>query len=91
MGQIEADEIPHVKGLDCTSVVIHSLEHHTGGSTFWLGSKPILWRTRWGGQGPPTSLPIHQPHQSRFIHWALGVYAQKGPGKLDLIRFSGYI
>ncbi|GFV10768.1 hypothetical protein TNCV_1756061 [Trichonephila clavipes] len=40
--QIEAYEIYHGKGLDCTPVVIRSLEYHTGVSAMWLGCTSIL-------------------------------------------------
>ncbi|GFW48040.1 hypothetical protein TNCV_2402271 [Trichonephila clavipes] len=40
--------------------VIRSFEHHTGESTFWLGSSQIFKEEhpRVRGQGPPTSLPL---------------------------------
>ncbi|GFU89376.1 uncharacterized protein TNCV_1783581 [Trichonephila clavipes] len=38
-------------------VVSHSFEHHTGDSTMWLISTPILREGTWGGQVPITSLP----------------------------------
>ncbi|GFU53394.1 hypothetical protein TNCV_4421721 [Trichonephila clavipes] len=41
-----------------TPVVSRSFEHHTGDSTIWLVSTPILMEDTWGGQGPPTPLPL---------------------------------
>ncbi|GFX84262.1 hypothetical protein TNCV_3976071 [Trichonephila clavipes] len=40
--RIEAQEIRHGKGLDCTPVLNRSFEHHSVGSTIWLSSAPIL-------------------------------------------------
>ncbi|GFW74817.1 hypothetical protein TNCV_5137961 [Trichonephila clavipes] len=41
-GQIEAQEIHHVKGLSCKTVVIRSFKHDTGDNMIWLLSTPIL-------------------------------------------------
>ncbi|GFT03696.1 hypothetical protein TNCV_278581 [Trichonephila clavipes] len=43
--------------------VSRSFEHHTGNSTIWLVSTPILREDTWGGQGLPTYLPL--PSTSR--------------------------
>ncbi|GFV85289.1 hypothetical protein TNCV_929191 [Trichonephila clavipes] len=51
-------EIHHGKGLDSTSVVSHSLEHHVGDSTFRLVSTPILRDNTLGtvrGLSPPST------------------------------------
>ncbi|GFV59260.1 hypothetical protein TNCV_2340011 [Trichonephila clavipes] len=56
LSQIEAHEIHHGKGARGTPVVGRSLEHHTCGSTIYLGSTAIFWEnTLEEGQGPPTS------------------------------------
>ncbi|GFW89316.1 uncharacterized protein TNCV_3966061 [Trichonephila clavipes] len=43
-----------------------SFEHHIGDSTIWLVSTPFEEDT-WGGQGPPTSLPL--PPTTREDLW----------------------
>ncbi|GFV21369.1 hypothetical protein TNCV_2371261 [Trichonephila clavipes] len=65
MCQIEADEIHHGKGLECTPVVNRSLEHHEGDSTFRF---PNFERKHPGdGRGLPIALPL--PPTSREDSW----------------------
>ncbi|GFS47864.1 hypothetical protein TNCV_3598531 [Trichonephila clavipes] len=52
---IEVHEIHHVRRLDCTPVVSHRFEHHTGNNIIWLGSTSILRENPWGSQRNPTS------------------------------------
>ncbi|GFS69233.1 hypothetical protein TNCV_4010701 [Trichonephila clavipes] len=48
------------QGVRCRPVVGRSLEYHSGDRMIQLNFPPILRRTPWEGQGPPTSLP-HPP------------------------------
>ncbi|GFX97221.1 hypothetical protein TNCV_557111 [Trichonephila clavipes] len=47
------------QGARCTPVVNRSFEHHTGDSTIWLVSTPIL---RENTLGLPPLIPCRQPH-----------------------------
>ncbi|GFT43476.1 uncharacterized protein TNCV_815211 [Trichonephila clavipes] len=58
MHGIEAREVHHGKGLDCTPVVSRSFEHHTDDSTILARLHPNLEGKHPGGPGPPTSLPL---------------------------------
>ncbi|GFV97430.1 hypothetical protein TNCV_2039391 [Trichonephila clavipes] len=65
MCQIETHEIHHGKELDCTPVVSRSLEHHTGDSTFWLLSTPILTENNLRVvRGLPPFFPGHLSHET---------------------------
>ncbi|GFS75657.1 hypothetical protein TNCV_3424201 [Trichonephila clavipes] len=62
--QIEASEIHHCKGLDCTPIVTHSFEHHTGERTIWIGSTPYFGEEHVRGvHGLPPLFHFHHPHE----------------------------
>ncbi|GFY06470.1 hypothetical protein TNCV_412201 [Trichonephila clavipes] len=59
MCQIEAHEILHTKGLDCTPAINRSLEHHAGDRTIWFVFHPNHEKEiPGGGQWPPNTFRL---------------------------------